>query len=444
MTRFRSNLVHCIIFIWRLTSTAKDLKIIYVLLDGIGDLPHPDLNGLTPLESAITPNLNSLAKNGSMGQVISVGKGVAPQSDIAVFNMLGYNFKGEKYAGRGVIEIIGSAVDFKVGDLALRGNFATLGLNTEIIDRRAGRIIEKEEAKELCQYLERNIKFSDPEVSIKIIPTIAHRVIVRLRHNNIPLSAKITNTDPAYDRIDGIGISKTFVKDMQVKNCEAEDNSESSILSARMVNEFTEQCILLAKNHPVNLKRITENKKPMNIILLRDPGNNLPSLQPINEKYGIQVACVVDMPVELGIARTLGMEFFSAGGIDDYEIKAEETGRLLRKFDLVYVHLKGPDEYGHDGNAVGKKESIESIDRRFFGTLLKDPTLTNPTIIVSGDHSTPCIAKAHSDDPIPLLISGNLVKNDGSKRFTESYASHGTLGCLTGVDVLDVALRMIR
>ena len=141
MTRFSSNLVHCIIFIWRLISTAKDLKIIYILLDGIGDLPHPDLNGLTPLEAAITPNLNSLAKNGSMGQVISVGKGVAPQSDIAVFNMLGYNFKGEKYAGRGVIEIIGSAVDFKDGDLALRGNFATLGLNTEIIDRRAGRII---------------------------------------------------------------------------------------------------------------------------------------------------------------------------------------------------------------------------------------------------------------------------------------------------------------
>ena len=231
---------------------------------------------------------------------------------------------------------------------------------------------------------------------------------------------------------------------MHVKNCQAEDISESAIVSAKIVNEFTEQCILLAKNHAVNLKRITENKLPMNVILLRDPGNKLPSLQPINVKYGIQLACVVDMPVELGIARTLGMEFFSAGGIDDYEIKAKEAGRLLKKFDLVYVHLKGPDEYGHDGDAVGKKESIEDIDQRFFGTLLKDPSLTNPTLIVSGDHSTPCIAKSHSDDPIPILISGNLVKKDGSKRFTESYASRGTLGCLSGVDVLDVALRMIR
>jgi len=201
---------------------------------------------------------------------------------------------------------------------------------------------------------------------------------------------------------------------------------------------------LLAKNHAVNLKRITENKLPMNVILLRDPGNKLPSLQPINVKYGIQLACVVDMPVELGIARTLGMEFFSAGGIDDYEIKAKEAGRLLMKFDLVYVHLKGPDEYGHDGDAVGKKESIEDIDQRFFGTLLKEPSLTNPTLIVSGDHSTPCIAKSHSDDPIPILISGNLVKKDGSNRFTESNASRGSLGCLSGVDVLDVALRMIR
>lgn len=420
------------------------MKIIYVLLDGIGDLPHPDLNGLTPLEAAMTPNMDSLAQNGCMGQVISVGKGVAPQSDIAVFNMLGYNFKGEKYVGRGVIEIIGSGVDFKDGDLALRGNFATLGHDTEIIDRRAGRTIEKEEAKELCHYLERNIKFSDPEVSVKIIPTIAHRVIIRLRHSKIRLSAKITNTDPAYDRIDGIGISKTFVKDMQLKNCVAEDNSESSILSARVVDEFTKQCILLAKNHAVNLKRITENKRPMNIILLRDPGNNVPTLKPINVKYGILAACVVDMPVEIGIARTLGMEYFAAGGLDDYEIKAKKTAKLLKNFDLVYVHLKGPDEYGHDGNAVGKKESIECIDRRFFGTLLKDPISAKTTMIVSGDHSTPCIAKAHSDDPIPLLISGNLMRKDGSKRFTESYASWGALGLLNGVDVLDDAIRMIK
>src|SRR3954468_11282433 len=126
---------------------SSNLKIIYVLLDGIGDLPHPSLNDLTPLEAAYTPNMDALAKNGCMGQVISVGKGIAPQSDIAVFNMLGYNFKNGSYVGRGVIESIGSNIHFRDGDLALRGNFATVDDKLKIVDRRAGRVISIEEAK---------------------------------------------------------------------------------------------------------------------------------------------------------------------------------------------------------------------------------------------------------------------------------------------------------
>ena len=104
----------------------KGTKLVYVLLDGIGDLPHSSLNGLTPLEAAYTPNLDALASKGVMGRVISVGKGIAPQSDIAVFNMLGYSFKDGSYVGRGVIESIGCNIDFRDGDVALRGNFATV------------------------------------------------------------------------------------------------------------------------------------------------------------------------------------------------------------------------------------------------------------------------------------------------------------------------------
>ena len=123
----------------------SDIKIVFVLLDGVGDLPHPDLEGKTPLEAAITPNMDRLARNGSMGQVISVGKGIAPESDIAVFNMLGYKFEHINYAGRGVIEAIGVGIDFQDGDLALRGNFATLDKEERIIDRRAGRDFERED-----------------------------------------------------------------------------------------------------------------------------------------------------------------------------------------------------------------------------------------------------------------------------------------------------------
>ena len=139
----------------------SDIKIVFVLLDGVGDLPHPDLEGKTPLEAAITPNMDRLARNGSMGQVISVGKGIAPESDIAVFNMLGYKFKHNDYAGRGVVEAIGIGIDFKDGDLALRGNFATLNDDGVIIDRRAGRKIEKQDTETVSNEIEEKIKFSD-------------------------------------------------------------------------------------------------------------------------------------------------------------------------------------------------------------------------------------------------------------------------------------------
>ena len=419
------------------------LKLIYVLLDGIGDLPHPSLGGSTPLEAAYTPNLDKLALNGCMGNVISVKKGIAPQSDIAVFNMLGYNFEDGSYVGRGVIESIGSKIDFHDGDLALRGNFATIDKDLRLVDRRAGRHILKEEAQAICETLRRHITFTDKDASVVIEPTIAHRVIVRLRHNNVRLSEKITNTDPAYDKIGGIGIAKPASDEMVIQKSTAQEQTESSKLSATMVNEFTEQAIKLLKDHPVNQERIKTGKSPMNAILLRDPGNRYPRIEPISKKYGVKVACIVDMPVEIGISKVLDMKSFEAGELNDYEQKATIAARTIENFHIVYVHIKGPDEFGHDGDAKGKKKNIEEIDKRFFGNLIDSLNINEATIVVSGDHSTPCINKAHTDDPIPLLISGKEVIKDNSARFTESCASKGKLGLLMGISVLDTAIKIV-
>jgi len=373
--------------------------------------------------------------------VISVGRGISPQSDIAVFNMLGYDFQGKKYAGRGIVEIIGCGVDFREGDLALRGNFATLDSN-RIIDRRAGRDIVEEEAESVCKFLVDHLRFDDPDVSVEVTPTISHRVIIKFRHKSRYLSDKITNTDPAYGKLNGIGIAKTDVESMFVQESQSEDNSESSMLSAKIVNEFTRKSITLLREHPVNLGRISNNKKPMNVILLRDAGNSVPSLQPINEKFGITTSCLVDMPVEIGIAKILGMELFSSQKIDDYKQKAKEVAEIINSYNLVYVHIKGPDEYGHDGDALGKKSNIELIDKDFFGMFFKLVT-KQPIVVISGDHSTPCIRKSHTDDPIPLLVSGNGITSDGSRRFTESWASKGSIGTLKGSQVISLILNMI-
>ncbi len=415
-----------------------------MLLDGVGDLPHPELKGKTPLEAAVTPNLDKLTRNGVMGEVISVGKGIAPESDIAVFNMLGYKFQHEDYVGRGVIEAIGVGIDFKDGDLALRGNFATINNDEVIIDRRAGRSIEREDALEIAKEIEQNSKFSIPNTTVVVAPTIGHRVTVRIRCNGQSLSSYITNTDPAYSRVSGMGIAKAVTDYMKIEKCLPLNDSVNSELTAKLVNEFTEQSLRIMKTSVVNHRRKENNKKLLNSILLRDAGNRYPVVKPINDLYSMNFSCIVDMPVELGISEVLKMKAFSAGGLTDYEEKARVAAKSMETQNAIYVHLKGPDEFGHDGDARGKMKNIEEIDRRFFGTLLNNIDTKKVSVIVSADHSTPCINKGHSDDPVPILVSGDLIENDGSARYTEKEAKKGKIGLLQGSQVLMTCLDLIK
>ena len=422
----------------------SDVHMIYVLLDGVGDLPHPDLNGKTPLEAASTPVLDKIASNGVIGEVISVGKGIAPESDIAVFNMLGYKFNHADYAGRGVIEAIGIGIDFKDGDLALRGNFSTLNDDEVIIDRRAGRHIEKEDAQGVAKEIEEKIKFSDPNTSVVVSPTIGHRVTVRIRTNTQKLSSKITNTDPAYSNIGGMGVAKAVGDFLKIEKCLPIEEIEEARFTANLVNEFSEQTINILKESQINQKRKEQDKKQLSCILLRDAGNKFPDVIPINEKYKMKFSCIVDMPVELGISDVLEMKAFEAGGLTDYEEKARVAAKAMETQNSIYVHLKGPDEFGHDGDAIGKMKNIEEIDQRFFKTLVENIDSSKVAIIISADHSTPCINKGHSDDPVPVLVSGDFIKNDGTTRMTEAQAKKGSIGLLQGAEVVSKSLELIK
>jgi 2,3-bisphosphoglycerate-independent phosphoglycerate mutase len=387
--------------------------------------------------------MDVLAKNGIMGQVISVGKGIAPESDIAVFNMLGYKFQHSDYAGRGVIEAIGIGIDFKDGDLALRGNFATLDDEGKIIDRRAGRRIEREDVEKISKEIEKEIKFSNPNTTVAVAPTVGHRVTVRLRDNK-PLSAEISNTDPAYARVDGMGIAKAVSDFMKIEKCIPLEQSENATNAANLVNEFTKQSLEIMKKSDVNKQRSQKNKKLLNSILLRDAGNKYPNVKPINDLHSMNFSCIVDMPVEIGISNILKMKAFNAGGLTDYEEKARVAAQAMETENAIYVHLKGPDEFGHDGDAIGKMKNIEEIDERFFGTLLDHVDVSKIAIMISADHSTPSIHKGHSDDPVPLLISGNMITNDDTQRFTETEAKKGAIGLIDGVQVVKTGIDLFK
>ncbi|MEM3185305.1 MAG: alkaline phosphatase family protein [Conexivisphaerales archaeon] len=409
-------------------------KIIYILLDGVGDRPIPQLNGLTPLEAAKTPGMDKLAERSVCGMVQTVGKGIAPESDIAVFHMLGYNLH-ENYFGRGVIEAIGAEMNFSTGDVAMRGNFATVSDDFTILDRRAGRDLSQEEGDELAKEVCEHVSISDLGASFEFVHTTGHRGVLVIHKEN-KLSASITNTDPAYQRLGTIGVAVKTKSGSRISECRPVVDTEQSRITAQLVNAFTLRAYKVLRGSRVNAKRISQGKKPANIILLRDAGDTYPKIETLHEKFKLSFAAIVDMPVELGISKLTGFDVIRSSSQKNFREKVEKTVSALVDHDVVYIHLKGPDEPGHDGLWKDKVEIIEQIDSEYFSPLLGKVDFENIIFAISADHATPCSLEAHSDDPVPLIIANSSFGKDGCRRFTEKDGSKGSLGILKGEDVL--------
>ncbi|MDR5695968.1 MAG: hypothetical protein QN121_11965 [Armatimonadota bacterium] len=213
------------------------------------------------------------------------------------------------------------------------------------------------------------------------------------------------------------------------------------------MNEFTWRSREVLEHHPINERRRKEGRLPANVILLRDAGDRLPEAPSFQKVFGRSFACFVEMPVERGIASLLGMTVIEVppvpgGRPEAYRRWAEMALDAIQNYEGIYLHLKGPDEPGHDGDFRRKKEMIEEIDRAFFGTLLPSLDLQQVLIAVTADHATPCSLRGHSDDPVPLLVSGGGISADGTRSFGEREASNGSLGHLKGIDILPLLLQL--
>jgi 2,3-bisphosphoglycerate-independent phosphoglycerate mutase len=423
-------------------------KLIYVVIDGMGDLPNKTLDNKTPLEVAQTPNMDALAAGGETGLMYTVKKGVAPESDVAVISLLGYD--PFKYStGRGVIEVAGAGLKMKNGDLALRCNFATLGKGKAIIDRRVARSLSTEEATELTKAANEEVKLESYPATFEFKNTLGHRAVLLIKSEAKPLSSSITNSDPAYTVINGIGVAQNNVE-MVLKTCEPTDKTEAAKVSASLVNEFIDKTHALWENHRVNAKRAAEGKLKANVVLTRDAGHLLPKFFNIDDHYHVNFAALADMHAERGIAQLAGMDSMllppPSGDLKkDCEIRVKTLTEMLPKHDCFYIHLKGPDEPGHDGNCLLKTQIIASIDKYFFGPLLKQISLKDNLICVTADHATPCSLKVHSDTPVPILISGSKLGGGKSMKFCERECAEGSLGTLDrGCELLPKLMELIK
>ena len=418
-------------------------RLLYVCLDGLGDDPVPELDGRTPLEAAATPVLDRMAADGALGLVHTVGEDVAPESDIAVFAILGYDPRHE-HPGRGVLEALGSGMEFRDGDLALRVNFATQG-GGEILDRRVGRDLGSDEARALAAEVNERVRL--PGATFELLATVEHRGALVIRSEEGSLSANVANTDPAYRKEGALGVAlETF--EPRVASAEPLDDAEATRRASELVDRFTEDSARVLDASEVNARRRAAGRLPANLILSRDAGDHVPRLVPIKERFGPAWGCFVEMPVERGIALVLGMDPVDALTGGDrrarYAAWASLACEALEGYDALYVHIKGPDVPAHDGRALDKRAVIEDIDVAFFAEVVPRIDLRGTVVVVTADHSTSCVRKAHTADPVPLLVTGGGVPSDGARSFGEREARNGRLGTLRGVDILPSVVPLLR
>jgi 2,3-bisphosphoglycerate-independent phosphoglycerate mutase len=424
-------------------------RLLYVCLDGLGDDPIPELDGRTPLEAADTPHLDGLAARGRTGTVVTVGPGIAPESDIGVFGILGYD-PTEEHPGRGVLEALGVGMDFADGDLAYRVNFATADW-PEIVDRRVGRDLSSDEARALAA--EVNERLALDGATFRLEATVEHRGALVIRtEDGVALSANVSNTDPAYRREGTLGVAlETF--EPKVARCDPLDATDAARRAADLTNAFVEGSARILDASEVNVARRDRGALPGNVILTRDGGDHRPRLQPIRERFGLSWGCFVEMPVERGISIALGMEPVGAPRLDPsgfgdaaeeaYADWASLAAEALADFEALYVHLKGPDVPAHDGRAEDKRDVVTAIDRAFFGEVL--PRIGGGTVVaVTADHATSCVRKAHTADPVPLVVSGGPVTADGSTAFGERACAERSLGELLGPRILPRLTELMR
>jgi len=419
-------------------------RLIYIVLDGGCD-GRPD--GETSLERADTPNLDLIARRAKAGLVHVLGMGVAPQSDAATLSLLGYSPYRYR-VGRGVLEALGLGVKLAPQrEIALRGNLATVDeTGWGIIDRRCGRDVSSEEARELLRDL------SEVDLGIyggyaKALPSKGHRVVVIIGSRDERLSPEVSNMDPAYRRVGYISEAVSN-PGRRVLPCEPLSSDRSALVAAELVNRFYELSHKHLESHPLNEDRRRSGRLPCNAILVRDAGSRPEDIPMFQHRFGFKMASVVEMPVERGIAELIGLVIAdvdtSGTRAARYVRMADRAVDILEYADGVYVHLKGPDEPAHDGDLSGKVEALEDIDQYFLGRLLDRIDLSRTAIVVTCDHCTSPRMRSHTSDPVPLIIYKYGFKNDGLYRFTEREAGKGSIGVLTGGwDVLPLVKRLV-
>jgi 2,3-bisphosphoglycerate-independent phosphoglycerate mutase len=379
----------------------NDRKMILLIMDGLGGMPS-EAGGKTELEAADTPNLDRLAKEGAVGQVVPIMAGITPGSGPAHLALFGYDPVFYD-VGRGVLEASGIGMQIEEGDVAARANFCTLDAQGNIVDRRAGRI-PNDEAIPVVQKL-KSIKL--PEVDVDVEHVREYRFAVVMRGED--LHPNIQDTDPQTTGVPPL-------------NPTAE--TEESQRAAELYQQWLEATREMLKDEP-----------KANGVTLRGFSTD-PQLPKFPNIYGLNPACIAVYPMYRGVSKLVGMQIL------DFEEETPEAEFAVARqhwdeFDFFFIHIKKTDSRGEDGDFDKKAEVISSVDKALSILLELQPDV----IAVTGDHSTPSQLQSHSWHPVPFLLwAPETVRTDSQSAFGESACEQGGFGTMPSTNIMPLML----
>ncbi|HPF37839.1 MAG TPA: cofactor-independent phosphoglycerate mutase [Phycisphaerae bacterium] len=394
-------------------------KYAIILADGAADEPVDALGGQTPLEAAVTPNIDDLVRMGRIGAVRTVPDGYSPGSDVATMSLLGYDVT-KHYTGRAPIEAVARKIELKPDDVVFRCNMISVD-DGDMRDFTAGHI-ETEESERIVADL--NAAFAGEPMEFHT--GVSYRNLLVMKDQST-LDAVCM---PPHD------IPGETIADYLPKGRAGED-----------LRRIMDKARDILVNHPVNAARRAAGKAIATDIWLWGQGV-VPILQRFRPRYGVSGAVIAAVDLIRGLGRLIGWPIIDVPGatgfIDtDYAAKGRYAIDALNEYDLIAVHIEAPDEAGHMGDARAKVEAIERIDADIVGPLVDAlKSFDRWRILVAPDHPTPVNTKTHTSEPPPFCMAGaDIPAGVVEARFTEAFARQSDFQVERGHELMDHFLR---
>jgi len=398
------------------------MKTILVLLDGLGDRSYKILGDRTPLQAALSPNLDRLARRGSNGLFHASLPGQCLPSEIAHYLLFGYDLEG--FPGRGLLEAVGYGIEFDDSDVLCLAHIASVTWENGI------------------PILAEKRPPADDEELRQLFSSIAsyevHGVLFRLQQtrSNDAILIVSGQASPHASDSDPMRVGQAMAKIWPLSNNPA---PERAARTAEALNAYLTHCYRVLSEHEVNRRRQANGMLPANFLATQRCGRRI-AQEPFDQKWAMAGMFIASGAMYEGLAHELGFTFTRAKDTDKPDEDLRERIDLALTddaYDLIHVHTKVPDEAAHTGDPKRKEAAISSLDRGLDELVRAVETRDDLLVVVTADHSTPSTGPLiHSGEPVPVMLVGPTVRRDGVDAFDEVSAAKGCLGMLRGRELM--------